>query len=70
MSIELTTFEKQSATWLKLLVHLQERIGVLQAQISGDMSEEQTWKYRGRIAELKALTLLDEDYPEIEKNTL
>lgn len=66
---ELTTGEKQSALWGRLLDHLKKRETNLLRQNAGDLSSEMTWKARGAITELAALVALDADKPKIEESS-
>ncbi len=57
----LTEIEKQSAVWIKLRDHMNERLEAMRCQNDGDLSLEQTIKLRGRIACLKELLSLGVD---------
>jgi hypothetical protein len=52
-----------SATWQKLAKHLARRIDDLRAQNDGQLSELDTARLRGRIAEIKQILSLAEDLP-------
>jgi hypothetical protein len=65
MSLQLKPVDRISPCWQKIVLHCEERIVELQGKIAGDMAEEETWKYRGRIAELRAIIAADKDAPEI-----
>lgn len=56
---ELTSLDKNSATWVRLSRYMEERIMQLRIQNDGDKNELETAKLRGRIAELKGLLWLD-----------
>jgi len=60
----LSTSDRQSGLWLKLVKHMEARMTVLRAQNDGDHDERKTALLRGRIAELKGLIALAEDLPD------
>ena len=62
---QLSKNDKLSALWAKITVHLEDRLAELRAQNDGDLTEAQTAKHRGRIAEVKSLLDLGEDDPVI-----
>jgi len=61
----LSTADRQSALWLKLAKHVENRILTLRKQNDADQPESKTALLRGRIAELKALLALAEDLPDL-----
>jgi len=63
----LTTSERNSAVWLKLLKHFHTRRDELRAKNDAPLDSTATAEMRGRIAEVKALILLDQDIPIIEQ---
>lgn len=65
MTLALKNVDRISPCWQKIKQHAEDRIAELQGKLAGDMSEEETWKYRGRIAELRAILAADKDAPVI-----
>lgn len=63
--MNLTHVEAQSALWLKLKKHLEERLDVLRAKNDGDLDTTETARLRGRIAALKELIALEDPSPFI-----
>jgi hypothetical protein len=61
MAMQLKPEDRVSITWQRIEAYLDTRIAELQAKLGGDMDEEQTWKFRGRIAELNALKAAGQD---------
>lgn len=59
----LTEQEKQSAVWVKLRDHMNERLESLRCQNDGDLTPEQTIKLRGRVAQLKELLAIGKPGP-------
>lgn len=59
----LTPQELQSAVWIKLRDHMNERLEQLRCQNDGDLSMEQTIKLRGRAAQLKELLAIGKPTP-------
>lgn len=59
----LSNEERQSALWLKLRAHLEDRLEALRFQNDGDRTPEETAKIRGRIAEVKNMLALDPPAP-------
>lgn len=59
----LTPPERVSALWQSLARHWRGRINELQARLEGDLSEADTAKLRGRLAELRANLALGDDVP-------
>ena len=55
--------EKHGALWVKLKAHLNDRLVTLRLRNDGNLSEVETARTRGRIAEIKMLLAL-EDGPE------
>lgn len=66
VGLVLTNADKQSTTWLKIEQHLKERELNLLRKLSGDMDTEQTWKMRGRIAEIQGILAAGEDSPVVQ----
>jgi hypothetical protein len=64
----LTEGDRQSPAWTKLMRHLESRKRELQGKISGDLDTEQTWKMRGRIAEVEGLLSANTDAPLVESD--
>lgn len=62
----LSNADKQSTVWLKIEQHLKEREQLLLRKLSGDMDSEQTWKMRGRIAEVSGILAAGEDVPVVQ----
>ena len=58
-AFRLTASERQSALWLKLLAHLQDKLAAARKQNDGDHPETKTYKLRGQISTLQALIDLD-----------
>lgn len=61
--MKLTPQEIQSAVWIKLRDHMEQRLAMLRCQNDGDLSPEQTIKLRGRVAQLKELLALANTTP-------
>lgn len=61
--IELSDSEKCSAAWGKVQAYLEKRLTELRIANDRDMTEQETAKWRGRIAEVKALQSLADDRP-------
>lgn len=57
----LTTEDKRSALWRKLMAHWEQKIEALHAVNEGDRTELETAKLRGRIAELRAALALNKE---------
>ena len=57
----LTEHERNSALWLKLMSHWEERIATLRRQNDGEIPENTTNSLRGRIAEVKANLSLNKE---------
>lgn len=66
MRFVLTKEDRSSALWRKLMRHWEEKLASLRAQNDGDLTDANTLKLRGRIAELKANMALAKDLPEID----
>lgn len=62
-SANLTKNDIASAAWQKVKGHLEQRIDDLRTQNDGALSELDTARLRGRIAECKALLALEQDLP-------
>ena len=54
----LTQHELQDPVWLKLKAHLEDRLFDLRKQNDADLTQDQTVKLRGRIAEVKKILSL------------
>lgn len=63
--IELTDSEKSSAAWGKVHAYLAQRLEALRVANDRDMTEQETAKQRGRIAEVRALMALADDRPNL-----
>jgi len=68
-NLELSDHDKNSDLWGRLLAYYTKRERQLQIENSGDLTQEQTWKTRGRLAEITAFIKLNEDKPLIEKSS-
>ena len=55
--------ERQSAVWLRLKEFYEARLTLLRSSNDGNLTPEQTAKFRGRIAEVKAFLSLDKETP-------
>jgi hypothetical protein len=55
---ELTAEDLMSGTWRRLQKHLNERLAMLRMRNDSEMSDHETAKVRGQIAEIKALLAL------------
>jgi hypothetical protein len=62
----LSTEDKRSPLWGRLMARCERRLADLRIQNEGDKSEVETATLRGRIAEVKALLALDKELPEME----
>lgn len=60
---KLEVSDRQSVTWARLSSYCDDRLATLRAQNDADMSEVETAKLRGRIAEVKAMLALAKDNP-------
>jgi len=65
MSLIFTEADRQTPAFMKLMKHLDERKLQLTGQLAGDMTEEQTWKFRGRIAEINGLLAVNDPDPQV-----
>lgn len=63
--IELSDAEKSSAAWGKVRAYLSNRLNELRVANDRDMTEQETAKQRGRIAEVRALMALGDDRPNL-----
>jgi len=63
--LKLEPLELQSAVWLKLQTHMEERLGQLRQQNDGDLDPIATSRVRGRIAMVKEI--LDLGRPDQEQ---
>lgn len=68
IGLALTEGDKAHVTWVKIKRHLDARKQELLAKLAGDMPEEQTWKMRGRIAEINAMLEADKTAPIVESD--
>jgi hypothetical protein len=67
----LTPQDRDSASWKKVLAHLNIRLSALRALNDKDHAEAKTAEIRGRIKECKALMALDaDDLPVQDENSL
>ena len=55
----LTETEKHSSTWIKISKELERRLDVYRKKNDNDMTEYETFRLRGQIAEIKSLLKLD-----------
>ena len=55
--------ERQSAVWIRLKEFYEARLTLLRSSNDGNLTPEQTAKFRGRIAEVKALLALEKETP-------
>lgn len=55
----LTSFERQSPVWRKLMERFEARLHNLRAMNDGPKDAAETAELRGRIAEIKALLAMD-----------
>ena len=69
MKLTLTDSDRHNPLWKRMVDHCEARITELQNKLSGDMPEEESWKYRGRIAELRAILERNNQPVEIEMNS-
>lgn len=65
--MKLAPLELQSAVWLKLQQHMEDRLGQLRQQNDGDLDPIATARVRGRSAMLKEL--LDLGRPDQEQES-
>lgn len=59
--IRINQIEQQSSVWKKILSHLETRLQDLREQNDNDLTEIETQKVRGSIAEVKRILELRED---------
>lgn len=64
--IEINDTDKLNPLWGKLMDMWEERLAVLRRKNDGDLTEFQTAKVRGQIAELRSWMGKDKDKPVIE----
>ena len=65
----LDKLESQSAVWLKLKEHIEERRSQMRMQNDGDLSHIETARLRGRVAMCKELLALEPSEPaEVEQD--
>ena len=55
----LSKAEKETAVWLKLKAHFEERLEEVRKQNDANLSPEETANRRGKIAELKRILALE-----------
>lgn len=55
--------DRQSACWMRLKMHLEQRRQRLLEKLAGNLDTEKTWTVRGQIEELNATLRLGEDQP-------
>ena len=55
----LTETEKHSSTWIKISKELERRLDVYRKKNDNDMTDSETFRLRGQIAEIKSLLKLD-----------
>ena len=61
----LTQSERHSSTWMKIKVHLEERLSAQRLRLEGTLDLDETNRVRGRIAELKTCLKLEDDVPTV-----
>lgn len=59
----LTDAERRHPLWLKLKGHLETEIQNARGKLEGDLNEQMTAAYRGRLKALRALVALGDDPP-------
>ena len=59
--LDLTDADMHSSLWLKLVNHWETRIDYLRKMNESDKTETETAKLRGRIAELRMMTVRSEE---------
>lgn len=57
--IDFTASDKQSATWRKIQIHLEDLLKSRRGELELNKSTDETERLRGRIAELKGLLKID-----------
>jgi hypothetical protein len=57
--------DSKTALWKKIKAHFEEKLELLRRQNDGNLSEAETQKLRGRIAEVKSILALDKPPPRI-----
>ena len=62
----LTDDDKQSPTFRKIMQYMEDRIVQLRMSNDGDLSDYETAKIRGRIAECKGFISLKNERPVVE----
>jgi hypothetical protein len=62
----LTSMERQSALWKRLLEHMKAQRDVLREKNDNDLNEAATARVRGRIAQLTELVALDTPAPGVD----
>lgn len=62
----LTEIERNSPLWLKIRAECESRLAHLRVSNDKDMSESDTAKHRGRIAEIKRVIDLGKEEAKIE----
>jgi hypothetical protein len=63
---QLTTQERASPTWQKLLAHFNAQLAACRGKNDGDLNPTETAGMRARIAVYKALAALNEDRVPLE----
>lgn len=58
--------DRANPLWPKLRGFLEKRLASARLRNDGPLPEEETWRIRGQIIELKALLRLDEDLPPMD----
>lgn len=59
--------DKTTPVWIKLQKHWQARLDRLYVKLSGDLTEQETAKVRGQIAEVRANLNLNKELPEVDE---
>lgn len=57
----LTTEEKLSPLWKKLMAHWEDRLSHIHVQLEGDGPDSTTYKLRGKAAEIRTNLALNKD---------
>ena len=65
--IVVTDGEKVTPLWQKLMKHWQARLDKLYIHLSRDLTEQETAKIRGQIAELRACLNLGKAQPKVDE---
>lgn len=63
--LQLTDAERQSALWMKLARHVEQRLDILRRRNDNQLDDLATAKLRGQIAECKAILALGNPAPTV-----